>query len=199
LHQYFEENPTTKSNAKEIMMTYQDLKFTFKVDNNVFSKRQVDQGSLFLVMAVLKDKLHGHVLDLGAGYGSIGIIIARLRSDLKLSFIEINARAYELLKNNIMINQVSNIKDVIKNDGLKEIGETYDAILLNPPIKAGKTVIYRLYDEAISHLNDGGALYLVIQKKHGAISTINDLTAKQYGVKILNKQHGYYALKVTKE
>ena len=77
--------------------------------------------------------------------------------------------------------------------------DTFDTIITNPPIRAGKAVIYKMYEDAKNHLRESGTLYLVINKKHGAPSTISYLEELFGNCEVVDKKSGFNVLKCIKE
>ena len=110
--------------------------------------------------------------------------------------IDINESAISLAKKNVEQNKAQNVTVLKSNiyENIKE-EESFDYILTNPPIRAGKKVIYEIYDGAIKHLNQNGELWVVIQKKQGAPSTIDHLNAIFGNCEIVTKEKGYFILK----
>ena len=141
----------------------------------------------------------GMMLDLGCGYGAVGIGLAVSMPDLIIWMVDINVRAVELARYNAKLNLVDTRVQIIQSDGCSEIPDDlrFDAIALNPPIRAGKSVVFDLYEEAKSHLRDGGVLYVVIQKKQGAASSEKRLAELEFDVLLMAKDKGYrvYACK----
>jgi len=147
-----------------------------------------------LLMQVMHDTqppLQGDLLDLGCGYGLIGIVLSKTHAKAAtITQSDINAIACAYTQKNAAANGVGT--NVIHSDGFVGIPQCFHHITLNPPIHAGKDAVNRLYTEAAAHLHPGGALYIVIQKKHGAESTLAFLTKIFHQVKILYKRKGYF-------
>ena len=158
----------------------------------MFSRREIDAGSRLLI-ASLPTMSAGKMLDLGCGYGAVGIAMAVSTPDLKVWMSDINARAVELAMRNSVANKVHDRVQVLQSDGFDAIPSdvTFDMITLNPPIRAGKSVVYRLYENAKEHLRNGGLFYVVIQKKQGAASSESYLREIGFEVKIIAKEKGY--------
>lgn len=195
MEHYYSENPESESNEKEITYEINDKKFKFISDNGVFSKGHVDFATDFMLRTILKDKINGKVLDMGCGYGVIGITISKLCSEVsKVVMCDINNRAVDLSKRNVENNKVVNA-EVMASNGFENVKDKFDVIITNPPIRAGKAVIYKMYEDAKSHLNDGGKFYLVINKKHGAPSTINYLNEIYSDVEVLDKKAGFNVIR----
>ena len=158
----------------------------------MFSRREIDAGSRLLI-ASLPTMSAGKMLDLGCGYGAVGIAMAVSTPALNVWMSDINARAVELAMRNSVANKVHDRVQVLQSDGFDAIPSdvTFDMITLNPPIRAGKSVVYRLYENAKEHLRNGGLFYVVIQKKQGAASSESYLREIGFEVKIIAKEKGY--------
>lgn len=191
MEQYFEKDPSVISEEKKLRINLFGHQYVFITDNGVFSKNDVDYGSLALIRAYLDEERDDEsVLDLGCGYGPVGIIISKEKENMTVDFCDINSRAVELTKKNISENFIKDAS-VVQSDGFAEIHGKYDAILLNPPIRAGKTVIYRMYEDSITHLNENGAFYIVIQKKQGAKSSMEKLVSLYGNCECIKRDKGY--------
>ena len=199
---YFDKNPTAQSRPHDIPCKFSDISFSFASDSNVFSKNNIDFGSRFLIDTVIadiqKNALAGSLLDLGCGYGVVGIVLKRLFPHLKVTMTDINERALELAKENMRRNQVSDI-NIIHSDGWTELIDLYDMILTNPPVRAGKKTVFSFYNGAFEHLKKNGRLYVVLQKKQGADSSIAYLENLFGNCCILEKDSGYRVFMAEKE
>ena len=173
MSQYFQNDPSLKQDMKELTCWCGTRKLTFLTDSGVFSRGEIDDASLYLVRNI--PPLSGRVLDLGCGYGFIGIYAAVKNPEIELVQCDINERAVRLCKTNCEANDV--ISDAVVSDGLSSLEGDFDWILLNPPIHAGKETSYRLAEESLRRLSDGGTLVLVIRKKHGAVSMMEHLSS----------------------
>ena len=193
---YYTDNSDLVSNRKTFDYYFDNEKFTFTTDNGVFSKDNVDYGSYLLIKNIYKRKLGRSVLDLGCGWGPIGIIIKRFNSDVNVTLVDVNSRAIELANIN-----ASNNKTLVETCLCKDINTLntlFDSIILNPPIRAGKVVVYDLYLKAHDVLKEDGSLYIVIQKKQGANSSINKLKELYKQVAVLDKSGGYLVIQAVK-
>jgi 16S rRNA (guanine1207-N2)-methyltransferase len=138
------------------------------------------------------------ILDMGAGYGPIGIVVNRLYGR-EVWMCEINERAYNLILKNSKDNKSINVKafhsdlyEKIPNDQL------FSSIITNPPIRAGKKIVFEILSGAYEHLNVGGELWIVIQKKQGAESSLKHLKTIFETVEVVNKDGGYWIIKSRK-
>lgn len=195
MEHYYTHNPQTPHDIKAIHFSVKDVKMELLTDAGVFSKDKVDYGSEVMIRAL--PALSGNVLDLGCGYGVIGISIALLNPDTNVLMADINERAAGLARLNIEKNNVKNASVCI-SDGFTDIDGTFSAIVSNPPIRVGKNVIYPLFEQSIDYLAPGGSLYLVIQKKQGAKSAADKLMSVYGNCEVIDKQGGYWILKSTK-
>lgn len=192
---YYSANPESESNEREIKYELKDKKFKFISDNGVFSKEHVDFATDFMLRTIIDDNIEGKVLDMGCGYGVIGITVSSLCIGVSsVTLCDINNRAIDLATRNAERNGVSNAK-IFASDGFGNVEGRFDIIITNPPIRAGKAVIYKMYEDAKEHLNNGGRFYLVINKKHGAPSTINHLNELFDEVEVLDKKAGFNVIR----
>ena len=172
---YFSEKPEIKSEKKRIKYTIQNKKFEFITDNGVFSKSKVDFGTDLMLNEFLK-KNRGlevekiKILDIGCGYGVVSVVLKSFYPEISITLSDVNERALELSEENLKKYGINDYH-IIKSDAFEKITEKFDVILSNPPIRAGKDIIFKIYSEAYEHLNENGEFYCVIQTKHGAKST----------------------------
>lgn len=195
---YYTANPSGEHELREISYDFKGRKLHFTTDANVFSKERVDFGSSLLIQTMEIGE-QDRVLDVGCGYGPIGICAALLAHRGRVTMIDINQRAVELAKLNIVRNQISNAEAFV-SDGLAQLSEEnkFQTVLTNPPIRAGKETVFRIYEEANQHLEEGGSLWVVIQKKQGADSTEKKLKELFPHVELMNKEKGYRIYKAIK-
>ena len=156
-------------------------------NNGLFSCDKVDAASILLLKHI--PPIKGRLLDLGCGYGTLGIVLAKTNA-VSLTMSDVNRIALDYAAKNAALNQVE--AEVVHSDGFENLNGDYDNIVLNPPIHAGKEVMYRLYVGAAAYLVPGGALYIVIHKKHGAESTLKMLKEIFHDCRVLYKKKGLY-------
>lgn len=188
---YYSNKPETLSHEQEISIEFRDRRYRFITDHSVFSKTRFDHGSRILLETVM-DELEGPVLDFGCGYGPIGILISD-QTGLDVSLSDINERAIHLTRKNALLNH-REVKALL-SDGFSSIEGSFSSILMNPPIRIGKERIYSFFKEAKDYLTEGGALYIVIQKKQGAKSALAFLEEIYPEVITLNRQSGYHVFR----
>ncbi|CQR48533.1 Ribosomal RNA large subunit methyltransferase G [Paraliobacillus sp. PM-2] len=196
--QYFVNQPQSKSNPKTWTYELRGQTFQFTSDLGVFSKNEVDFGSKTLINAFQPPNIPGDIIDLGCGYGPIGLSIAKTFPERQVILSDINERALELAKGNAKQNQVKNVVFYI-GDRLEAIPKrSYAAILINPPIRAGKQTVHQMFEESYDVLSVDGELWIVIQKKQGAPSAIKKLNEQFREVETVKKNKGYFIIKAKK-
>lgn len=188
-------NDNLKSNIKKVLVKISGNTFTFNTDNGVFSKKGMDFGTRTLIETLLKENLYGDILDVGCGYGVIGIILSSFFNNEinSIDMTDVNLRAIHLTKMNIKENKVNNCNAFVSNV-YDQIDKKYDFIITNPPIRAGKEIVYKILKDSRNYLKENGCLYYVINKEQGAISSIKEME-KLADVKILEKNKGFYIIK----
>ncbi len=201
MEHYFTVNPTVKSNKKNIDFYFMNNKFTFVTDNGIFSKDHIDDGTTLLLKYFIKnnDKKDFTMLDIGCGYGVVGIITKKIFKNSKITYTDINNRAIELTTENIKLNNVDTDYEIYQSDLFENINNKFDIILSNPPIRAGKSTIFEIYNKSYEHLNNGGSLYVVIMTKHGAKSTEKELNNIFDTVNCIGIEKGYRIYEAKKE
>lgn len=195
---YYTSKPNTDHYLQEIEYTYMDRRLSLTTDTNVFSRDRVDFGSSLLIQT-MQFQSDAKVLDLGCGYGPIGICAALLAMDGKVTMVDINERAVYLSGENIKRNGIINAK-VLISDGVQALSsdDTFQIVLTNPPIRAGKEKVFQFYEGAFRHLEAEGELWVVIQKKQGADSTQQKLRELFGHVEVVEQDKGYRIFKATK-
>lgn len=183
----------------EISQKINDKIYYFDSCDDVFSKNCVDYGSFVLINTILKtQKLYGEVLDIGCGYGPIGIVLADNFKNANFLLCDVNKTAVDLARQNLKKNMITNIKNVVISDCYSNINQTFDFIVSNPPIKAGKQTLLNILVGAYDKLNNGGKLIFVIKKKFGEDSIKKKLSQIFAKVEVLKRDSGYYILEATK-
>ena len=193
---YFSNNPVSAHRELQIEARLLGREMRFCTDAGVFSRDDVDPGSRLLIESA--GPLNGRVLDLGCGWGPIGISLALANPEAQLLMADINQRAAELSERNRRMNGVLNAQ-VIVSDGFESIPGEFDHILTNPPIRAGKQVIYAMFDEGFRRLTPGGTLTIVIRKQQGAPSAKAHLTELFGNAEVIARGGGYWIIQCRKE
>lgn len=192
---YFSAKPETEREERQVQAVLLGRSFTFHTDAGVFSKRGIDFGSRLLIETV-KIEPKSHVLDLGCGYGAIGITIGKTVPHVMVTMVDINERAVLLAKENALLNQVVDQVEIMVSDRFSALGgRKFDHILLNPPIRTGKRMVYSLFKEASDALAAGGSLWIVIRKQQGAVSAKKELESLFSIVDVVEKEKGYWVIR----
>lgn len=195
--QYFTGQPSAAHDETTFTTTLRGMEFTFTTDAGVFSRDRVDFGSLLLI-ETMQVKESDTVLDMGCGYGPIGATAARLARQGFVYLVDVNERAAHLARRNLKVNKIANA-EVRVGDAFDPVrGIAFDTILTNPPIRAGKTVIYRMVDEAYEALKPGGSLWVVIQNKQGAPSMKKKLQERFGNVLDVERKGGFHIFQSTR-
>ncbi|SDI91044.1 class I SAM-dependent methyltransferase [Alteribacillus bidgolensis] len=188
---YFDKSPDKESEERIIKSYLRRKNMTFKSDHSVFSKREVDFGSKTLLEAFEWPDAQGDILDIGCGYGPIGITLAK-ETERTVWLADVNERAVSLSKKNAAYYGLQNIK-IVESDLFSGIqARDFAAIVTNPPIRAGKKVIHSLFEQAHAHLQKGGEFWVVIQKKQGAPSAKEKLGSHFEKIETVKKNKGYH-------
>lgn len=193
---YYETPSDLESRPHEITADVRGVYVSLMVDRGVFSTKGLDYGTRVLLETVRLQE-EGFTVDLGCGYGAVTAVLARVYPQRRWLAVDVNERAVELAKRNLEF-AVGRIR-VVHSDGLPGVGdERPDAVLLNPPIRAGKAVIYRLFEESAQVLVAGGSLWIVMHKKHGAQSASVKLGTLFPEVTLRERNAGYHVFECIK-
>lgn len=194
---YFTNDNDNDLKGKTFNTMIRNNKYVFQTSSGVFSKDYLDFGSRVLIETVIIEENDKEILDLGCGYGPVGIVFAKENPTKNITMIDINKRAVELAKINAELNSVFNV-NIINNYLLNDINKTFNVIITNPPIRAGKQTVFELYEQAYKSLVKSGKMYVVIQKKQGAPSTLSKLEEMFEKVEVVRKVKGYWIIKANK-
>ena len=200
MEHYYTNAPTSRSDIREIRYEVNGHSLRYLTDHGVFSMERVDHGSDILIHAVIEQEaaMTGTMIDLGCGYGAIGVAVAAVYPQVKVSMIDVNDRAMELARRNAEKNGVSERVAVGTADQLA-VQEGAEVVITNPPIRAGKETIYGLFQDSFQWLRPGGRLYVVIRKNQGAPSAVKELTQIFGNCETVERQSGFHVLRCVKE
>lgn len=187
---YFSTDPDSKERFGVVQAYLRERSFEFLTATGVFSKKRVDLGTRLLIESmVLPEK--GSILDVGCGYGAIGIVAAALNPNLRVIMIEVNKRAVWLTRKNIQRNNVNNAEVRMGNLYEPVKDSTFNCILLNPPISAGMDTVKATIFEAPKHMTNNGNFEIVVRSKVGK-KTLKTLLEQTFGnTRILARKSGY--------
>ncbi len=192
---YYEKNPSVAHDFHELRVTLLGQEMFFMTDAGVFSKKMVDYGSQVLLNTVDVDK-GKRLLDVGCGYGPLGLTLGKVFGVVP-TMVDINSRAVDLAIKNAERNKVE--ATIFQSNIYEEVSGTFDYVISNPPIRAGKAVVHEIIEGAYNYLIDSGRLTIVIQKKQGAPSAKAKMEEVFGNCTILKKDKGYYILESVKE
>lgn len=195
---YFDSNPNVAHHEKTISFQIFEQQISLLTDSGVFSKNRIDEGTLAFLKVLVPLKLSGNILDIGCGYGPIGLTIAMTSQKARITLADINSRALALASKNAELLNLSQRVTCLQSDVYSNIEGQYEAIVCNPPIRAGKKVTYAIYEGAKQYLTDGGSLYIVIRKAQGAESASKYIETVFGNVNLLDRSKGYYVYQAIK-
>jgi 16S rRNA (guanine1207-N2)-methyltransferase len=194
---YFENDSNLRNQKKEIKYNYKDVSLSLITNSGVFSKNQVDFGTRVLLETIYVDFKNKRVLDVGCGYGIIGLAIAKANPSSVIEMVDVNLRAIELAEINKLANKITNATIYESNLYEKVVGE-FDFVISNPPIRAGKKVVFQVIEEGFGLIKSGGSIFVVIQKKQGAASLLKRMEEIFSNTNIVNKEKGYLVIESKK-
>lgn len=202
MEHYFIAKEHKEEDFFEFKTTVEGYDFVLKSCDSIFSKDVVDYGTNLLIKTFVKnhedDLENKTILDVGCGYGIIGLSLARIYKNASVDMCDINSVAVELSKFNTIKNHIKNVREIKESNAYESITNTYDFIITNPPIKAGKENLLNILLGAHNHLSENGELWLVIKKKHGEDSVKKALSNVFGEVEVMKRDAGYYILKAVK-
>lgn len=189
---YFENDEKVKDAPFTFSFKIKEKSFEVTSNQGVFSKEKLDEGTKILLETVLENETEPkNILDLGCGIGVISVVLSAFYK-ARFTLIDVNGRACALARENTKRYAVD--ATIYHQDGIQE--GTFDCILLNPPIRTGKKVIYSLFDQCLTHLSKDGRFWIVMRKQHGAQSAVKYIEEKGYIVTRMNRDKGYWILKI---
>ena len=189
---YYTSTPTSAHEARSFRAVFAGRVLAFDTDAGVFSKQHVDPGSELLCGA-LPEELSGDVLDMGCGWGAMTVLTLARFPKLNITMADVNERALSLAVANVEKNHMQ--ARAVLSDGFERIEGMFDAVITNPPIRAGKAVIYKMFEDAKAHLKPGGMLVLVIRKQQGAPSALKFLKTLYRKAEVIARDGGYWIIR----
>ncbi len=194
---YFSRRPGARSQPRQIRARLRGREWTFVTDRGVFSQSGIDAGTKLLI-AAMRIGPGDDVLDVGCGYGPVGLVAAALAPSGRTVLVDVNERAVALAGENARLRGLSNV-EVLQGDGCGPVvGRQFDVAVTNPPIRAGRATLRRLVREIREHLKSGGRLYVVIRTAQGAKTFARDLAEVFETVTERERKGGYRVYEAVK-
>ena len=195
---YFDESPSVKSKRQQIELVLPDVFLTLTTDAGVFSAGQVDKGTRYLLKDLpTLDSLPADpssILDLGCGYGPIGLTMAKRAPEAALWGVDVNQRAVDLANENAVANEVPNATFLLNDELDPDV--RFDLIVSNPPIRIGKRALHELLALWLDRLTPTGRAWLVVQKHLGSDSLATWMTEQGWATTRLGSRKGFRILEV---
>ena len=190
MNQYFNNNSNLESNIVENKVNINGFDYIFYTDNGVFNKKGLDFGTRLLLENI---NLNGKnsFLDMGCGCGVVGLFLLKNNPQYIIDMVDVNNRALELTKKSLNKNKLE--ANVFYSDTYLNINKKYDCIITNPPIHAGKKVVYDIIKNGKNYLNNNGEIWIVMRKDQGALSMMKDMI-DYYNFEIIKKAKGFYII-----
>ena len=187
---YYTNNPTSEHEERHFTSVFMGRTLAFETDAGVFSKQHIDPGSEILCKSL--PELHGRVLDMGCGWGAMTVMALARFPALDVTMADVNERALDLAVRNVQKNGMQ--AKAVLSDGFERVEGEFDAVMTNPPIRAGKAVIYRMFEDAKAHLAEGGRLFLVIRKQQGAPSALRHMQELYASARVIAREKGFWVI-----
>ena len=194
LEHYFAALPKSKAKLGLVHTNLRGKPFTFLTASSVFSKKRVDTGTRLLIETMILPERTGYVLDVGCGYGAVGIAVATFNPRLHVLMTDVNARAVHLTKYNIGKNQAVNAEARCGclYEPVKEL--TFDSVLSNPPVSAGMKTVKAIITEAPKIMANKATFQMVVRSKIGG-KTLRPIFNETFGnSEVLARESGYRVL-----
>ena len=186
---YSSEQQDSKPVERKITARLRGEELQFFSVAGVFSKKKIDLGTEILIEnAVVKPEWK--ILDLGCGYGPVGVALAKAFPSAKIVMSDVNRRAVLAAKKNAELNRVGNA-EVVFSDFYSGVSGEFDTIIINPPQKAGKEVCFRMITESKEHLRKGGLLQIVARHQKGGKSLSDKMMETFKNVTVIARESGY--------
>ncbi|MBN1793181.1 class I SAM-dependent methyltransferase [Candidatus Woesearchaeota archaeon] len=191
IEHYFSENPLSKREEVHFKTRLLGSVVEITSASSIFSLKEVDFGSRLLIEKA-KIPENADLLDLGCGYGVVGIAVKKARPDAQVTMVDVNQRAVNLAVRNCRANSVKASvfkSNKFSNENVKD--KLFDCILTNPPFSAGKKLCIEFIEESFDHLKPGGTLQLVAPHNKGGGSLKKEMMRVFGNVEELVKKAGY--------
>jgi 16S rRNA (guanine1207-N2)-methyltransferase len=197
--QYFAEQPVAAHRPGTVHVVLPDVHLALTTDSGVFSAGRLDPGTRFLLDAAPPPPDAGDLLDLGCGYGPLGLVLASRAPAARVWAVDVNQRAIELCERNASHAKLANVTCVTVSDSgpdTAQLPKQYDLIWSNPPIRIGKPALHAMLASWLGRLAPGAAAYLVVQRHLGSDSLQRWLEQTGWSAARFAARAGYRILEV---
>ena len=193
---YFTAQPETPHRRGTVHILLRDVHLELDTDSGVFSPTRLDAGTRLLLDEAATPPARGDLLDLGAGYGPIALVLAARAPGATVWAVDVNQRALDLCARNAENAGLGNVRCSLPDD--PALPASFAGIWSNPPIRIGKVALHELLSMWLGRLIDGGRALLVVQQHLGADSLATWLAAQGWTTERLASRQGYRLLEVTR-
>jgi 16S rRNA G1207 methylase RsmC len=194
---YFSSEPSAAKKTVTISIQVAGEELELQAASGTFSSSKLDAGTAVLLRQDRLFPKDGNVLDMGCGWGPIGISIAHCSPQTKVFGVDINQRSIEQSNLNARALELKNYQALHSKNLPEDL--KFSAIWSNPPIRVGKKVLHELMQTYIPRLEPGGKAMLVVQKNLGADSFQRWLTTtfETAEVRRVDTDKGYRVIEIT--
>ncbi len=193
MEHYFTSKPKSDERFGLVRSCLCGKSFEFLTSSSVFSKTKIDLGTQLLIEAMVLPQT-GSILDIGCGYGAVGIAAATFNPNLLVVMTDVNIRAVRLARKNLELNKVTNAE--VKYGQLYEPvkGLIFNCVLSNPPVSAGMETVRAIVKQAPKVMATKATFQMVIRSKIGA-KALPTLFKEIFGnCEVLARESGYRVL-----
>jgi len=176
---YYTARPRSRARLRQFTVLLRGRSWTFESASGVFARRGLDAGTKLLIDTMEVGRAD-RVLDLGCGYGPLGVVAAGLASRGRVWLVDANQRAAALALANVRRNGLRNARVLVADGATAVASGSMDLVLTNPPIRAGRRVVGEFIEGAWRVLRPGGRFYLVARTAQGA-KTLARLIGARFG------------------
>ena len=193
LEHYFTEEPKSKARFGLIRAFFRGKPFEFLTSSGVFSKNRIDLGTRLLIECMVLPE-RGCLLDVGCGYGAVGIAAAVFNPNLHVVMVDVNRRALWLARQNIVKNLVADV-EVRRSNLYASVSDLlFDCVVSNPPVSAGMDTVKAVICGAPKFMAKKGVFQMVVRSKVGG-KRMRDFFEEAFGnVDVLARESGYRVL-----
>jgi 16S rRNA (guanine1207-N2)-methyltransferase len=194
---YFSREPAVPSQPRVIETRIAGHKLVLTTDRGVFSHGKIDRATRLLA-ETMQIPSFARVLDLGCGYGVLGIAAALIEPTCQVTMVDINARACQLALQNARANGVGTVEVVVGDARQVLRGREFDVVVTNPPCRTGRAAVLALFEWSAGVLTPRGQLWCVIHTSKGARRYARDLGQWFEEIETMAMAGGFRVLRATR-